>query len=184
MAALPVNHSQPLDDAVFVIFGVTGDLAKRKLLPALYHLARRGMLTERFRILGITRRDTEVDDIIAGLRNALESAGTTIDEAAVSKLRGMLGMVKMEITKPEDYINLREALEQEDPITGTPLNRLYYLAVPPAMFGTIVNSLGQNNLQIRDERQLAESRLLIEKPFGYDTASAIELIKEMEQVFS
>lgn len=183
MAESHTAAKQPLDDAVFVIFGITGDLAKRKLLPALYNLSRRGFLSENFRIIGVTRRGTNVEDVVSDLRNTLEASNSKPDEQILTRLKKQTVMVDMQIIQPEDYRLLSEALSQCEPSEGRKLNRLYYLAVPPAMFPTIVEGLGAYNLHINDDGTKAESRLLIEKPFGYDTNSALELIKQMEAVF-
>lgn len=168
-----------LNDGIFVIFGITGDLAKRKLLPALYHLAHMNLLAPDFKIVGTTRRETTIDDVIEAIR---ESVNDDSEEATLATLRGMIHMVHMDIGKEQDYGLLRTELESIEAAGSKKLNRLYYLAVPPEMFEAVVGGLGTSGLN-HGSCEYTESRLLIEKPFGSDTNSALELIRKVETVF-
>lgn len=169
-------------DGIFVIFGATGDLAKRKLLPALYRLAKAGFIAENFRILGTTRRDTTVEDAMSEIRKNIQAEGETVDEQTMQRVKSMFSIVKMDISQVEDYSILKAAADKAVQEIGKQVNLLYYLAVPPEMFGVIVEGLGAHDLHTTVQNS-TESRLLIEKPFGYDTSSALELIKQMEKVF-
>lgn len=169
-------------EGIFIIFGITGDLAKRKLLPALYYLFCDGVVGTNFKILGTTRRDTKVEDIISELTATLESRGEQVDKNVLQSLTQALRMVHMDIANIDDYSILKEAISTVDGQTGESLHRLYYLAVPPEMFEPIVAGLGAQGLN--EQTETIENRLLIEKPFGHNTQSAVELIEHMEQVFS
>lgn len=171
------------NNGIFVIFGITGDLAKRKLLPALYQLVETGLLSDKFTIVGTTRRDTTVEDVISDIKSALLAADDVVNDETLAKLRTMMRIVKMSITETADYQRLKTSLEEIEQEAGISLNRLFYMAVPPEMFEPIVIGLGSCQLQEGRALYGAESRLLIEKPFGYDTKSALELIKHLETVF-
>ncbi len=180
----PKDLPLELEDAIFIIFGITGDLVKRKLLPSLYQLANLGLLPKNFKILGTTRRQTEVGEIITALRETLDNSGQTINEAATNRLKQSLELVHMDIARTEDYAILKNQVDNIENNIGKTMNRLFYLAVPPQLFPGIVESLKEYDLHITPNPLITESRLLLEKPFGHDTASAVELIKKMEKVFS
>lgn len=175
------QQHQPNGEGIFVIFGVDGDLSKRKLLPALYELMDKNLLSENFKIIGTTRRDTQVEDIISHIKTSLHNASSDIRDNTINRLRSSLQLVKMDIELQSDYARLEEIINQTETSIGQPANRLFYLAVPPKMVATIVSHLGEQGLH---KSALTESRLLVEKPFGYDTHSAEELITQMEKVFA
>ena len=157
---IPENH-------VIVIFGGNGDLARRKLLPALYHLHAEGLMPRRWRIIGNSRRELEgpFDEVA---RKAVEEFGRCcIDEDAWEVFASRLSYVSHDFT-PADPGPLRDAVaEAEREIGGEP-SRLYYLSVPPSAFGTITDALGKSGMTDR-------SRVVFEKPFGVDQASFEEL---------
>jgi len=168
------------DNAVFVIFGVTGDLAKRKLLPALYWLMDSSSLPKNFRILCTSRRDTSVDDVIKSIVHVLELQSISINYHSLEKLKEIVQIVHMDIGKASDYAILKSSLEQKDSVGSKDTCYLYYLAVPPEMFSAIVGGLESNGLASDNSHN---PRLLIEKPFGYNYDSALELIGQIEKVF-
>lgn len=184
MPKKPTPHTQ--HDGIFVIFGITGDLAKRKLIPSLYKLIKLGVVSDDFRILATTRKKTTVEEVMDSLRAALKEASEPADEVVIKQFARRLTMVDMDIGKQEDYASLKHALEQTERSINKSVNYLYYLAVPPAMFDPIVASLHAHGLHNPSDNLEGahERRLLIEKPFGYDTASAIELIRQMEHSFT
>lgn len=173
--------TQTLHDGIFVIFGVTGDLSKRKLLPALYQLVRMDMLSQNFKIIGTTRRETEIYQLISDAEKYITAGGETIDREALNKLRNMLCIVHMNISNKDDYEQLKQRINEIEAEAGYNLNRHYYMAVPPHMFEPIVTGLGASGLN-KDKNNI-ENRLLIEKPFGHDSSSALELIKHIEAIF-
>lgn len=169
-------------NGIFVIFGITGDLAKRKLLPALYRLAGSGLLADDFTIIGTTRRNTTVEDILETIRSAVKESGETVDETVLAKLHHQLSLVHMNIADNAEYERLKSAVEHVEARVHFNVNKLYYLAVPPEMFDTIITGLGSVGLNVPSDH--ADSRLLIEKPFGYNVQTATELIEHIQSVFN
>ncbi len=179
-----------LSRTVLVIFGLTGDLSKRKLLPALFHLARRGILPDGFRILGISRKGTTVADVISLVRDAVSRDapepggpdGSRSRLEALARLEGMLSVLDMDISREGDYGLLARELDRIDATAGTPLNRLFYLAIPASLFGTVTARLGKKDINVRGP-QGRDSRFLIEKPFGENLETARELIERLDRDF-
>jgi glucose-6-phosphate 1-dehydrogenase len=158
------------DACALVIFGATGDLAQRKLLPALYALAVRGLLPERFGIVGVSRTEMDADEYRARMRRAVEEHGRDpFREDVWAQLAEGLCYVAANFGVEGGEEPLVECLNGLDERRGTGGNRVYYLAVPPEAFDDIVVALGR--------RRAAEgwTRLIVEKPFGYDLESARHL---------
>lgn len=170
--------------AVIVIFGITGDLAQRKLLPALYHLIKDGLLHEQTRIVGVTRRDVTKKQLLAEVELCVNEIDQVCDPNAVRKLGECLQMHHMDVTKPDDYDVLHKLLDDIEAKEGTCMNRLYYLSIPPQVFGPIVRFMGERGMNQSCQHGKASTRLLVEKPFGYDLPSARALIEETSQHFS
>lgn len=173
-----------VEPAIFTIFGITGDLAQRKLLPALYHLKKDNLLPRHFIINGITRRGTTKEDVLQKIRDRLKEAGTPCDESVIKQLGNALHVVKMDMTDVSDYHNLKQVLDKQEARTGTCLNRLFYLAIPSQIFAPVVAMLGEAAMHTGCQHHKAESRLLIEKPFGFDLESAHELINVVSKDFN
>lgn len=158
--------------ATLVIFGATGDLAERKLLPAVYDLAVSGRLPERFRLIGVARGGSTESFAEQG-RAALERFSRTgLDADAWSKLRDALDFIPGEFSDPALYRRLAERLTRDDREHGAPCRRLFYLATAPSFFGPIAGALSDVGLGAGSDRPTS---LLVEKPFGHDLASALEL---------
>ena len=136
-----------LEPAIFAIFGLTGDLAQRKLLPALYNLLAQNLLHEHTVIIGISRRPVDVDEVINSLVKDDSSNGGSYDDKVVDKLRGMIRMYQMDLTNGDDYDKLHTYLNDIESEHGVCMNRLYYLSIPPQMFGPIVRLLGTHKLR-------------------------------------
>lgn len=179
-----VSKELNLEEGVFVIFGITGDLVKRKLLTALYQLTYLDLLPKNFKIIGTTRRNTQTGDVITAIRQNLDESGEKIDEPTLDRLAGIISMVHMDISSNQDYRLLKDEIELNDKAVGKQINRLYYLAVPPDLFGKIVQNLKDHDLNVCSQNPKAESRLLIEKPFGRDRQTAVELIESMSRCFN
>ncbi len=175
---------QPLGPAIFIVFGITGDLARRKLLPALYHLAEQDLLPEPFKLVGVTRRGTTPEKVITAMRESVEAQGDHCDPAILKKLKATISIVTMDTTDEAEYKRLKVELDKIEDELGLCLSRLFYLAIPAQIFGPIVTKLGTSKLNNGCQHGVAESRLLIEKPFGYDLESAKELITSLEHVFT
>jgi glucose-6-phosphate 1-dehydrogenase len=171
----------PVHPTTLVIFGATGDLAHRKLLPALYNLAHEGALPERFELIGIARRDQPHEDFRAIARESIERFSRTKPDPDV--LDGLLGDVRYLAGTFDDervYQRLVNTLEKFDEKAGYPLNRVFYLSTAPQFFPVIAEELGKAGLQ---QCEKADTRIVIEKPFGYDLASARQLNADVLSVF-
>ncbi len=171
----------PVHPTVLVIFGATGDLAHRKLLPALYNLAHEGALPERFELVGIARRDQSHDDFRAVARESIERFSRRTPDPDV--LEGLLDDMRYLPGSFDDdhvYERLTHTLAEFDHKAGQPLNRVFYLSTAPEFFPVIVGELGNAGLHAAGR---AETRIVIEKPFGYDLASARRLNAQVLDVF-
>ncbi|MEO7364681.1 MAG: glucose-6-phosphate dehydrogenase [Candidatus Saccharimonadales bacterium] len=157
---------------VLVIFGITGDLSKRKLLPALYRLLNQGLLPEETRIIGVSRRQLDIDQLLGSTELCVLEKDNVCDPNGIAKLRNSLTSFELQPDKPEDYSRLRAELENLD----SP-KRLFYMSIPPDAYAPIVENLAAAGLN--DEN----SQLLVEKPFGYDLDSAKQLIEVVDSHF-
>ena len=158
------------DPCALVVFGASGDLTRRKLFPALYSLAVRGLLPEQFGVVGVARTQQTTKQWVAEMRQAVKEHGRDQLRAEVwNELAGGMRYVATDFADDRGEDAVVEALSELDEARGTGGNRVYYLAVPPAAFETIVGELG--------ERRSSDgwSRLIVEKPFGHDRASALGL---------
>ncbi len=168
---------RPGDPCAFVVFGAMGDLAKRKLLPSLYNLRANGLLPRDFSFLGVARRalDDEAyrEYAAAALR---EFATRPVDDALWRELAPRVHYVKGDFEDPGTYEALSAALGRSARDHGTSGNALFYLATPPAEFGTIVRGLGAAGL-VREDA--GWRRIVIEKPFGRDLDSAKALNRDL-----
>jgi glucose-6-phosphate 1-dehydrogenase len=173
-----------LDAAILTIFGITGDLAQRKLLPALYYLQKDQLLPEHFMIVGVTRRGTTVDEVIQKIKTTVESNGGQCEPTVLQQLSKLISIVTMDITNGVDYVRLKTVLDAHETKAGVCLNRLFYLAIPSQVFTPVVRLIGEARLHTGCQHNVAESRVLIEKPFGFDTTSAHELIEVLSHDFT
>jgi glucose-6-phosphate 1-dehydrogenase len=173
-----------LDPSIIVIFGITGDLSQRYLLPALFHLIKHDLVHEKTEIIGISRRDVNVDDMLKDSHLFDDDEAEQYDNnPAVDKFKQHLRMIKMDLTGKPDYEQLRIMLDKIEDEQGVCMNRLYYLSIPPQVYSPIIRLMGETGLNTTCKHGAAMSRLLIEKPFGYDLGSAESLIYETGQVF-
>ncbi len=170
----------PVHPTVLVIFGGVGDLARRKLVPALYNLAADGALPERFQLVGVSRRELPDADFREQAAAAVKEFSRrepdeTVLEALLAEARYISGSFDDETMYPR----LKAALEDYDEGAGQPLNRAFYLSTAPEYFPVIVKALGEHGLT---EREGAEVRVIIEKPFGTSLEEARELNKTVLSV--
>src|SRR5215210_5190119 len=132
----------PVPPTTLVIFGATGDLAHRKLLPALYNLAHEGALPERFKLVGVARREKGADDFREECRASIcEHSRRTPDDEVLAGLLEHVKYIPANFDDPEGYKALAELLEKLDEAAGQPLNRDYYLSTAPEFFPVIVEQL-------------------------------------------
>ena len=161
-----------------VIFGGTGDLAQRKLLPALFQLACKGRLPERIRIVGVARGEQTDDSFRRLMEQGVREFGDLAPRTGEwSDFAKNLFFVRGDIDEPELYPRLKQRLGK---IEGTNANRLFYLSVAPRFFGIAVENLGGSGLAEEDG---GWRRVVIEKPFGRDLESAQDLNRTVHQVF-
>jgi glucose-6-phosphate 1-dehydrogenase len=171
----------PVRPTTLVIFGATGDLARRKLLPALYNLAHEGALPERFNLVGVSRGEKEHEDYRAECEQAIRAFSRRTPDEDV--LKGLLEHVKYVPGTFDDksvYSGLQQVLDDFEESAGVKLNRAFYLSTAPAFFPVIVEALGARGLAEHDG---AEVRVIIEKPFGTSLAEASELNRRVLAVF-
>ena len=172
---------QPVTPTALVIFGATGDLARRKLLPALYNLAHEGALPERFHLVGVSRKDKAHEDFQAECEQAIKAfSRRRPDEDVLRELLRHVKYVPGVFDDPAVYAQLGETLDGFDEEAGERLNRAFYLSTAPSFFPAIVGQLGGNGLAKRAE---VEVRVIIEKPFGETLAQARELNARVLSVF-
>ena len=160
----------PVRSTSLVIFGAVGDLAKRKLLPAIYNLAHEGALPEHIELIGVSRGEMSDEQFTTETRDAVERFSRRRPDPDV--LAGLLSgvrYVKGAFDDPDAYARIAETLAAFDAEHGEPLNRVFYLSTAPEFFPVITEQLGAAGLNVA---QGAEVRVVIEKPFGYDLASA------------
>jgi glucose-6-phosphate 1-dehydrogenase len=165
------------DASCLVIFGASGDLTQRKLIPALYSLAHDGLLPAGQTIIGFSRPDFTDDAFRMAMREACDKFARTrpVDEAVWNNFAKGLFYVRGEFDKPDAYLRLNEKLKECDESRGTGGRRIYYLAVPPTFFPVISELLGAEGMVNDPERRGPFTRVIIEKPFGHDLESAREL---------
>jgi glucose-6-phosphate 1-dehydrogenase len=161
----------PVPGTVLVIFGATGDLSRRKLLPAIYNLAHEGALPERFNLVGVSRRDQSDEDFRAFARESIEEfSRRESDPQVLDGLLERLSYLGFSFDQQDGYARLSDAL---DGLEGSqPLNRAFYFSTAPEYFGVITKALKEAGLNYR---RGSDVRAIIEKPFGTDLSSAREL---------
>jgi glucose-6-phosphate 1-dehydrogenase len=172
------------DPCIVVIFGASGDLTKRKLLPALYHLQQSGFLPEDFAVLGVARRALETT-FGPDMREGIVAGGGV--EEADPKLPPFMERVQyyaMNFDDDAGYEGLKNKLAEMDKKFNTQGNRLFYLAVAPEYFSDIVGFLGKHEMNKPGAGEHHWVRTIIEKPFGHDLQSARLLNDEVNKVFS
>jgi glucose-6-phosphate 1-dehydrogenase len=174
--------SSPADPCTVVIFGASGDLTKRKLAPALYNLALDGFFVSPSSIVGVARRPLPDDAFRAQILEGLNefSRRRPIDDAAWGRLAANLHYVTADFKNPEEFAKLRADLEAIEKRNNTPTNRLFYLAIPPESIATVTQNLAKCGLIRKHESPW--SRVIVEKPFGVDLASARSLNAELRTV--
>jgi glucose-6-phosphate 1-dehydrogenase len=172
---------------VLVIFGVTGDLARKKLMPAVYDLSNRGLLPPGFSLVGFARRDWEHEDFAQVTYQAVkEHARTPFNDTVWQQLSEGVRFVPGEFADDAAFDRLAETVTQLDVERGTGGNYAFYLSVPPRSFPQVVAQLKRSGLSDPGEGQAGARpwrRVVVEKPFGHDLASARQLNEIVNSVF-
>jgi glucose-6-phosphate 1-dehydrogenase len=170
------NGSPKPDNHVIVLFGATGDLAKRKLLPGLFHLHAAGLLPKEYRIIGCAPAKFALTDEQFKEHAAEACSDFCITKPTDPSWPSFVERLSFASADPDNTAPLVEAVQRaEKEIGGTP-RRLYHLAVPPAAFTSVIGALGSSGLN-------KDARVIIEKPFGTDLASARALNEAVHAVF-
>jgi glucose-6-phosphate 1-dehydrogenase len=170
----------PVHPTTLVIFGATGDLAHRKLLPAIYNLAHEGALPEGFNLIGVARSEMSDDEYRAMAREVIQEYSRRPPDAQVlEKLLERVRYVPGTFDVESVFEKLKQELATFDEEAGIPFNRIFYLATAPSFFALIVKKLGEHKLHQHPE---ADVRVVIEKPFGTRLAEALDLNSELLSV--
>jgi len=173
---------RPADPCTLVIFGASGDLTRRLLMPTLYHLAAGGMLADRFSVIGVARSELSDDELRRRAADGIDTfAGVDPKQATCAWLLDRLSYVAGAFDDAKTYRNLAAKIEACGKARGGSANVLFYLATPPAAFGPIIGHLGKAGLARHAD---GWRRVIIEKPFGTDLASAQALNASILAVFA
>lgn len=155
---------------ILVIIGITGDLARRKLLPAIAEIAAAGALPKTFQLVGVSRRQLEVRDLL--------EQTSELNDKGRSFLSAHLIMHQMDLDSVDSYRDLNKTLDELSKDFDKPAQRLFYLSIPPQVSQPVVTCIGESGLAA-----VPHTKLLLEKPFGTDLESAKELIAQTKQYF-
>jgi glucose-6-phosphate 1-dehydrogenase len=161
-------QNQMKEADVLVVFGVTGDLAHKMIFPALYAMAKRGTLT--VPVLGVAAPDWSLEQLRDHARESILHAGGIEDQVALDTLLSSLRYVSGDYNDPKTFTSIRQALSDCQ-------RPAFYLAIPPSLFATVIRGLGEAGLA-------DQARIIVEKPFGRDLASALELNRVALSVFA
>ena len=165
-----------------VLFGVTGDLSRKKIMPAIYDLANRGLLPPGFSLVGFARRDWADQDFAQIVHDSVKAyARTEFREEVWKQLSEGFRFVPGNFDDDAAFEQLRRTVEELDQLRGTGGNMAFYLAIPPSFFGAVVDQLKEHGLA--DGRDDQWRRVVVEKPFGHDLESARELNAVLDSVF-
>jgi len=195
IACPPHRAAKPADPCAMVIFGATGDLTKRLVVPALYNLLRTKVLPEHFALIGVARAEGTAeswrDELHEMLTSFVGDAAAEfdvdhIDEDVWTRLAEKMIYVQGDLTKPELYDKLRSVLDQAKKTHGTGGNAFFYLAVADRLFGDVIEQLGKAKLTEQNEDENGKDRfwrrVVIEKPFGHSLDSARKLNADILRV--
>ena len=165
-----------------VIFGVTGDLARKKLMPAIYDLANRGLLPPTFSLIGFARRDWADEDFAKVVYDAVKQhARTPFRQEVWDRLAEGFRFVQGTFDDDKSFEQLSETLQKLDAERGTGGNHAFYLSIPPKAFPQVLEQLSKSGLAEKPDG--CWSRVIIEKPFGHDLSSAEDLNTLVNSVF-
>src|SRR3954468_16266429 len=168
-SSMSESHNHSLESDALVLFGATGDLAYKKIFPALYAMAARGAL--RVPVIGVASTQWDLAQLRTRVKDSIKELGRIKNLKALHHLLSLLGYVVGNYKDPETFGAIKNAL-------GTARRPTYYLAIPPALFTTVIKGLGDARLA------KPHARVIVEKPFGRDLASARELNGVAKSVFS
>jgi len=168
---------------IIVVFGATGDLTARKLMPSIYHLASSGYLSDHTAMVGVSRIKQSHEEFRDAMKLSVNQYSKQNSDIIWPQLEKKLFYNEADLSDDEGYENLKVLLADIDKNMGTQGNRVFYLAIPASYFSVVIEKLSKHGL-IYDSGDEKWSRVVIEKPFGRDLASAIELNREVSQCLS
>jgi glucose-6-phosphate 1-dehydrogenase len=172
------------DPCLIVVFGATGDLTSRKILPAIYNLRRAGLLPAETSVVGFSRRPWSDDEFRKEMRKSVEeNSRVKVEDGLWNDFAEGIFYQPGQFADRAAFRELAERLEQIDAARGTRGNKLFYLATPPSAYEEIVANLGHVGLQQQGDHGEGWARIVVEKPFGHDLESAIELNDALVRVF-
>ncbi len=170
-----------MEPFIFIIFGATGDLTNRKLLPAMYRLKEKNLLPKEFSLVGIARRDKSNDDFRQDAKQAIKKSVKKFNEEVWGNFSSSIYYFRNDFENEESCDGIKEFMDDLDKKYGSKGNRIFYLATKPEHFTNILGSLKTHGVINRKEDR--KYRIIIEKPFGNDLTSAKELNKELSTLF-
>jgi glucose-6-phosphate 1-dehydrogenase len=181
LSQVPRGGERIPEPGILVIFGASGDLTKRKLLPALYHLFQAGLLPQQFAIVGVARRPLG-DEFAADMREGIiDFGGIETGDPKLSSFVSHIGYFPLNFDEPSHYAALKTELDRIAKEKGIGNDRLFYLATAPEFFTGIIENLGAQGMARSETGRVA---VVIEKPFGHDLDSARKLNHQVNAVFS
>jgi len=163
---------------IYVLFGITGDLAKRKLIPSFYHLDKNNKISEDFEVIGIGRKPIEKQDFENNIENYLKEFGNIKKSEIKKEFTSKFSYQQIDFTNLDDYKNLKEIIDKKSKSKSTQV--IYYLAMPPSLFKPILENIGNSGL---NDQSNSIKKIAFEKPFGNNLDSAKELNNSIMKVF-
>jgi glucose-6-phosphate 1-dehydrogenase len=180
-SALCVTAEQ-LDPCTIVIFGASGDLAARKLIPSLFNLFRIGGLPDPFRVVGCARTEMQDDEFRSKLLASAEPY-SEVDDSHWERFASMVHYRPLDYTQPSSFDDLAAFLRRLDDRARTGGNRIFYLAIPPVLYEVVARRIGGAGLAEEHANGNGWARIVVEKPFGHDLLSAMELDRSLHESF-
>ena len=172
---------QKPDPHILTIFGASGDLARRKLIPSIFNLYLQDLLPQHFALLGTGRKKYTDESFREHMKEALETfSGDKADPTSIRPFLECLYYVSIDTSDPAEYTRLKQKLDTLNQQLDTGDNHIFYLATPPSLYAKVAHSLAAQGLAIK---KTGWSRIIVEKPFGYDLASSRELNHQFREVF-
>jgi glucose-6-phosphate 1-dehydrogenase len=166
------------ENLILVIFGASGDLTKRKLIPALYSLEIQNLLPEKFAIVGVSRTEMTDDKFRDSMSDGLKKYSVENDKSRIPSFLKKIFYQHIDAEDASSFKNLAEKLSNLQKTLEISGNTIYYLSTPPSLYGLIPRNLAKNGMNLQND---GWKRVIIEKPFGYDLQSAIELNTSLEK---
>jgi glucose-6-phosphate 1-dehydrogenase len=171
------------DNLILIIFGASGDLACRKLIPAIYSLRIQNLLPEKFKVLGISRSELSDEDFREKLKKGIVtfSGETNISDDLVESFTSQISYLSIDPSQVSGYKKIKKILADIDKSSGTGGNYIFYLATPPSLYPVIAGNLAGAGLS---DQSSGFRRIIFEKPFGYDLKTCRELNSELHDLFA